>query len=522
MAREGDDDGDAEAGPAPVAVFDGIAGADPERGGSGTAPVARFETEQLGAARPEAPVAEFGKAVARRARRPRRPTGADGSDGSDGASGLDGSDGDRTEPASTRGRSGAEPAARRRRHPSFGVPILPIGRTPSTEDHRSRAAARRRRADDRRKTEERPSTTGQFELLSGGAPVEKVDDDDRIRIGVGGGLVNARVAESDRAEWKALARLAEQAQAREDRARALRIAVAKATGAGRTIRVDHIEGGVRVGHADAMDTTDDPTRAGDAGCAPVDNTPATVPAGTDPTAGTDPADRCGPGERLDPAAAVKRAAATPSTRDLADLWAQTLAEQRQRLTGEPSEPPCDADGTPKFGPYADPVSVARNICLRLLTERARTRHELADALHRKGVPEDAALAVLERFSDVGLIDDAAFAEQWVRSRHAGRGLGRRALAVELRRKGVAEELAGAVLETLDDEAEERRARQLVDRKLRTMTLDDREQRAAAMRRLAGMLARRGYSSGIAYRVVREAIAAHGADADELGGADDVD
>jgi regulatory protein len=162
------------------------------------------------------------------------------------------------------------------------------------------------------------------------------------------------------------------------------------------------------------------------------------------------------------------------------------------------------------------VTVAREICLRLLTERARTRQELAQALRKREVPDEAADAVLERFDEVGLIDDAAFAGQWVRSRHTGRGLARRAIAVELRRKGVTDEVAQEALAEVDTAAEEQRARELVDRKLRTIPADTPERRTTAARRLVGMLARRGYPAGIAYRVVREALAAHGAEEDELG------
>ena len=158
----------------------------------------------------------------------------------------------------------------------------------------------------------------------------------------------------------------------------------------------------------------------------------------------------------------------------------------------------------------------------MLTDRARTRQELAQALHRKGIPDDVAGTVLERFDEVGLIDDAAFAGQWVRSRHAHRGLARRAIAVELRRKGVADEVAGEALAEVDGESEERRARQLVDRKLRSLTVASTEQRAAAGRRLVGMLARKGYGAGVAYRVVREALAEHGADVEELDAAEPPD
>ena len=173
-------------------------------------------------------------------------------------------------------------------------------------------------------------------------------------------------------------------------------------------------------------------------------------------------------------------------------------------------------GRTELDPDADPVAVAREICLRLLADRARTRQELAQALRRKGVPDDAAGTVLERFDEVGLIDDAAFAGQWVRSRHNNKGLARRAIAMELRRKGVDEEVAGEALAEVDTESEENRARQLVDRKLRTVPADTPEQRKKAAQRLVGMLARKGYGGGVAYRVVREALAAHGADVDELG------
>jgi regulatory protein len=173
-------------------------------------------------------------------------------------------------------------------------------------------------------------------------------------------------------------------------------------------------------------------------------------------------------------------------------------------------------------PEADPVAIAREICLRLLTDRARTRQELAQALARKGVPDEAAAEVLDRFAEVGLVDDAAFAGQWVRSRHTYRGLGRRAIAVELRRKGVADGVAKEALAEVDTESEDRRARELIDRKLRSMAVDTAEQRATAARRLVGMLARKGYGAGTAYRVVREALAEQGADADELGPGADLD
>ncbi|WP_158840340.1 regulatory protein RecX [Saccharothrix deserti] len=163
----------------------------------------------------------------------------------------------------------------------------------------------------------------------------------------------------------------------------------------------------------------------------------------------------------------------------------------------------------------DPVQEQRkatDICYALLTARARTRVELKDALLRKGITEQTAELVLAKFDRAGLIDDAAFAEVWVRSRHTYQGLGRRALAMELRRKGVADEVAAEAVAAVDDEAEEDRARDLVRKKLRTMaTLDD----TTKIRRLVSALARKGYAEGLAYRVVREELRRVGEDTTTL-------
>ncbi|MBP2702734.1 recombination regulator RecX [Microbispora sp. RL4-1S] len=163
-------------------------------------------------------------------------------------------------------------------------------------------------------------------------------------------------------------------------------------------------------------------------------------------------------------------------------------------------------------PDADPESVARAICLRLLTMAPRTRAQLADALRRRAVPEWAAESVLERFSEVGLIDDEAFAAAWVSSRHAGRGLARRALAQELRHRGVDEETVKEAVDQLDPEQEAETARALVRRKLATTRGADPQ---ARIRRLAGMLARKGYSPGLAFRIVREALEAEGVEPEDL-------
>jgi regulatory protein len=162
----------------------------------------------------------------------------------------------------------------------------------------------------------------------------------------------------------------------------------------------------------------------------------------------------------------------------------------------------EAGGPGERDPEADPLGMARAICLRLLTDRPRTRRQLAQALGTRRVPEAAAEAVLDRLTDVGLIDDAAFADAWVATRHRGRNLSRRALREELRRRGVEGAEVEAALVQVDDDDELAAARELVDRRRPTLAgLPEPVQ----LRRLVAVLGRRGYSPGLAQQVVREAF-----------------
>jgi regulatory protein len=142
---------------------------------------------------------------------------------------------------------------------------------------------------------------------------------------------------------------------------------------------------------------------------------------------------------------------------------------------------------------------ARALCLRLLTARARTRAELAGQLAKRGYPDDVAATVLNRLADVGLIDDAGFAEQWVRSRRANAGKGKRALAAELRTKGVDDDIIAETLDNIEAAEWRVRAEELVQNRLRRENLDGDQLKV--VRRLVGMLARRGYSQTAALDVV---------------------
>jgi regulatory protein len=182
---------------------------------------------------------------------------------------------------------------------------------------------------------------------------------------------------------------------------------------------------------------------------------------------------------------------------------QHAAPAARSTSGRGARAPRDRDAS-AANAERDPGELAREICLRQLAVRPRTRAELATALRRRGIADEVVDEVLDRYGEVGIIDDEAFARAWVTSRHHGKGLARRALAGELRRKGIDAEAVGEALDELDPQTEEETARALVARRMRVERTAAPD---AAFRRLVGMLARKGYPAALAIRVVKEALAA---------------
>ncbi|WP_341728407.1 regulatory protein RecX [Brooklawnia sp.] len=146
--------------------------------------------------------------------------------------------------------------------------------------------------------------------------------------------------------------------------------------------------------------------------------------------------------------------------------------------------------------------MTREIALRALDRRAYGRVELAQYLARKGAEHDPIEQVLRRFEEVGLINDTAFAQQWVDTRQRGRLLPRRALTVELRRKGIDEETIAEAVAPVDHEVEADSALEFARRKARSAAGLDRE---VALRRIAGALGRRGFSGELAWSSARQAL-----------------
>jgi regulatory protein len=160
------------------------------------------------------------------------------------------------------------------------------------------------------------------------------------------------------------------------------------------------------------------------------------------------------------------------------------------------------DGSRPPEPDADPESAAKALCLRWLEGRPYTRAQLATKLAERGVPTHVASSALDRLVEVGLVDDADYAAGYVATRQRDRGLSRRALATELRIKGIDDESVAEAVGAISDDDERERAVALVQRKLRSVQSLERPKQVS---RLVGLLARKGYGSGLAYSVVHEAL-----------------
>ena len=158
--------------------------------------------------------------------------------------------------------------------------------------------------------------------------------------------------------------------------------------------------------------------------------------------------------------------------------------------------------------------LCRETALRLLSTRARSRHEIEENLRGKELPVEAITHVMDRFEEVGLIDDEAFAQAWVESRNRSKGYASARLAQELRRKGIAEEHIAAALEQLDGDELRAQAENLALKRLGHNDLPpdrygpDRKEREKVMRRIVSHLQRKGYAPGVCMAATRSAMERH--------------
>ncbi|AZA11612.1 recombination regulator RecX [Corynebacterium gerontici] len=149
----------------------------------------------------------------------------------------------------------------------------------------------------------------------------------------------------------------------------------------------------------------------------------------------------------------------------------------------------------------------RHRALLLLDQRARSRFELKERLKALEFDETVIDEVLDDLQAVNLVDDAAFAHEWVRQRHELRGKSRKVLNQELKQKGVAETIRNAALEQVDEHSERALARKLAAKKARSIKTapENRAERDKHLRRILGVLARRGFAEAGAFQIALEAL-----------------
>lgn len=163
----------------------------------------------------------------------------------------------------------------------------------------------------------------------------------------------------------------------------------------------------------------------------------------------------------------------------------------------------------------DPYTRAKTIVYNQLAYSAKTRGQLRKKLQAEGFEAELIEPLLDKFEAAKLIDDAEYAQSFVAQKSRTKKLSRAALRRELAERGVRGEEAENALAQRTDEQEREDAAELVRKKLRPgMDLSDRAEKDKVTRRLLGMLARRGYSSSVSMSVIREELAAYGAE-DEL-------
>lgn len=183
-----------------------------------------------------------------------------------------------------------------------------------------------------------------------------------------------------------------------------------------------------------------------------------------------------------------------------------LERLRQALeqyeSGTSSEPPLFDRAT------EEAKAKVRHRALLLLDHRARSRQEMQDRLIALDFAPDVVADVIADLERDRLIDDALFAQEWVRQRHQRRGKSKAVLDRELKEKGIAASIRGEALDIIDEDDEREKARELAVKKARSVKHDcsaNRDDYAKALRRIVGVLARRGFPQGMSMMVARQAL-----------------
>ena len=146
--------------------------------------------------------------------------------------------------------------------------------------------------------------------------------------------------------------------------------------------------------------------------------------------------------------------------------------------------------------------------LRLLDQRMRSRKELVERLEAvEEFPTSMIEEVVDDLTRSGLVNDELFASEWVRQRFASRGKSKMVLNRELQEKGIDASLRADALEQITHNAEEEVARKLAAKKAATIksVAPDFNDKQKDLRKVVGVLARRGFPSELSMNIAREQL-----------------
>ena len=149
---------------------------------------------------------------------------------------------------------------------------------------------------------------------------------------------------------------------------------------------------------------------------------------------------------------------------------------------------------------SDPYQVGTTIALTALGRRAKSRGELFALLKKRGIAEEVANAILFRLQEQGFVNDYEFARYWSESRQRTKKVSRRIIVGELRSKGISDEIIEWITSDISEDTEYENALKFAERKARSYL---KLEPAVAYRRLHGALSRRGFSGNIINRVMQE-------------------
>lgn len=162
------------------------------------------------------------------------------------------------------------------------------------------------------------------------------------------------------------------------------------------------------------------------------------------------------------------------------------------------------------------VDAAKDRILDIVSRVPRTTHEIREKLLSKGFKAQAVDKAIARMVEVNVLNDDSFAEQWAHSRfhYAGRSV--YVITQELRRKGLSEDQIAAALEPIDSDSLQReKAEELASDKARSLMKTKPLLDAGDAKKIAAMLARRGFPAGLCFEVASSIVKSSGTDAEEV-------